>query len=85
MKKITTYSLMAFAAIGLCSVTASAQVKEDFKPAASNQQGKQYPMVNSEGVVREQISAPNANSVQLDLGSVKYDLKKDANGVWTGE
>lgn len=85
MRKITTYSLMAFAAIGLCSVTVPAQVKEDFKPAASNQQGKQYPMVNSEGVVREQISAPNANSVQLDLGGVKYDLKKDANGVWTGE
>ena len=42
-------------------------------------------MVNSQGVVREQIMAPNANSVQLDLGGVKYDLKKDANGLWTGE
>jgi enterochelin esterase-like enzyme len=85
MRKISIYSLMAFAAVGLCSVSVSAQVTEDFKPCTSNQQGKQYPMVNSQGVVREQIMAPNANSVQLDLGGVKYDLKKDANGLWTGE
>ncbi len=41
-------------------------------------------MVNSEGRVRAQISAPNANLVQLDIGGVKYDMVKDENGVWTG-
>ncbi len=60
-------------------------VVEDFEPAASNQPGQQYPMVNSEGRVRAQISATEAKLVQLDIGGVKYDMVKDENGVWTGE
>ncbi|HEY9123813.1 MAG TPA: alpha/beta hydrolase-fold protein [Bacteroidales bacterium] len=60
-------------------------VKEDFRPSSVNQPGKQYPQVNSEGRVRTSITAPEANKVQLDIGGVKYDLVKDANGVWTGE
>ena len=67
------------------AVMANAQVAEDFKPASTNQEGKQYPMVNSQRMVRAQISAPEATSVKLDIGGVKYDMKKDANGVWTGE
>ena len=67
------------------AVTASAQVTEDFKPATTNQEGHQYPMVNSQRMVRAQISAPEATSVKLDIGGVKYDLVKDENGVWTGE
>ena len=64
---------------------ASAQVAEDFKPATTNQEGHEYPMVNSQRMVRAQISAPEATSVKLDIGGVKYDMVKDANGVWTGE
>ena len=60
-------------------------VIEDFKPSAVNQEGKQFPQVNSEGRVRVQISAPEALKVQLDIGAVKYDLVKDEKGVWTGE
>jgi enterochelin esterase family protein len=73
------------AAAALVTATAGAQVTEDFKPATTNQEGKQYPMVNSQRMVRAQISAPQANSVKLDIGGVKYDMKKDENGVWTGE
>lgn len=69
----------------MASVAAMAQVTEDFKPATTNQEGKQYPMVNSQRMVRAQISAPQANSVKLDIGGVKYDMKKDDKGVWTGE
>mgnify|MGYP003302725125 FL=1 len=64
---------------------ASKAVKEDFAPCASNQPGKQYPMVNSERIVRAQLKAPNATTVKLDLAGVKYPLKRDENGVWTGE
>ncbi len=85
MQKTLFGSMLAIAAFGLVSVNLNAQVKEDFKPCTSNQSGKQYPMVNSDRVVRAQISAPDANSVKLDIGGVKYDLVKDANGVWTGE
>ena len=67
------------------AVVASAQVIEDFKPASTNQEGHEYPMVNSQRMVRAQISAPEANSVKLDIGGVKYDLVKNAEGVWTGE
>ncbi|NLV51890.1 MAG: esterase [Bacteroidales bacterium] len=80
MKKI-----FSLATVLLVAVAAGAQVTEDFKPATTNQEGKQYPMVNSQRIVRAQIMAPEANSVKLDIGGVKYDMKKDANGVWTGE
>jgi hypothetical protein len=36
---------------------------EDFKPNVTNQLGHQYPMVNSQGAVRAQLRAPQANSV----------------------
>jgi enterochelin esterase-like enzyme len=58
---------------------------EDFKPSSTNQSGKQYPQVNSEGRVRVSISAPQALKVQLDIGGARYDLIKDDKGVWTGE
>ena len=64
---------------------AVAQTTDDYKPASTNQPGKQYPQVNSEGRVRASISAPQALKVQLDIGGKKYDLVKDDKGVWTGE
>lgn len=81
MKKTLLISILAFAAFSF----ADAQVKEDFKPASTNQAGKQYPMVNSERIIRAQVTAPDATRVQFDISGVKYDLKKDENGVWTGE
>lgn len=69
----------------LVGMTAQAQVADDFRPATTNQEGKQYPMVNSQRMVRAQISAPQATSVKLDIGGVKYDMTKDERGVWTGE
>ena len=63
----------------------SKAVKEDFAPSASNQPGHQYPMVNSERIVRAQLKAPDAVTVKLDIGGVKYPMKRDADGVWTGD
>jgi enterochelin esterase-like enzyme len=57
----------------------------DFKPATSNQPGKDYPQVNSEGRVRARVVAPQAQSVLLDIGAVKYPLTKGEDGVWIGE
>ena len=61
-----------------------ADVVEDFKPATTNQGGKQYPMVNSQRMVRAQISAPKATFVGLDIAGKIYEMTKDENGVWTG-
>ncbi len=91
--------LFLFVAVAFFSMTASAQFGgqqrnqkvpsvvagvEDFKPASSNQDNKQYPMVNSERMVRAQISAPDAKEVGLDIGGKIYLMTKDENGVWTG-
>ena len=93
MKKIIL-SLMA-----LSCLTASAQFgaprenpkvpsvvadAEDFKPASTNQDNKQYPMVNSQRMVRAQIKAPEASFVGLDIAGKIYIMTKDENGVWTG-
>ena len=63
----------------------TAEPREDFVPNTSNQPGHQYPMVNSERIVRAQLKAPDAVTVKLDIGGVKYPMKRDADGVWTGD
>ena len=73
-----------FLAAALC-MSANAQVREDFVPSPNNQPGKQYPMVNSERCVRVRVEAPEAQSVKLDIGGVKYDLVKGEDGAWIGE
>lgn len=56
---------------------------EDFKPAASNQPGKQYPQVNSEGRARFRVVAPQAQSVRVpEWGGVA--LTKGEDGAWVG-
>jgi enterochelin esterase family protein len=77
-------AIMVTGGICLAQTNQSAAI-EDFRPASTNQPGKQYPQVNSEGRVRASISAPQAQKVQLDIGGVRYDLIKDDKGVWTGD
>jgi len=60
-------------------------VVDDFKPSSVNQPGKQYPQVNSERRVRARVVAPNATSVQLDIGARRYPLKKVEGNAWIGE
>lgn len=73
------------ASLLLVAFSLGAQVREDFRPAATNQPGRAYPMVNSQRIVRAQISAPDALSVKLDIGGVKYEMVKNSEGVWTGD
>lgn len=84
MKKYLSLSLWILVITSL-SGFAQTTITEDFKPASSNQPGHIYPQVNSEGRVRAQIKARDANYVQLDIGGKKYDMVKDTAGVWTGE
>lgn len=58
---------------------------DDFKPASSNQPGREYPQVNSEGRVRARIVAAQAQSVLLDIGGVRYPMTKDDDGAWVGD
>jgi enterochelin esterase family protein len=82
----TISPILALGAI-LAGQVCTAQTNEpadDWKPATSNQQGKQYPQVNSERRVRARVVAPQAGSVQLDIGGVKYPLTKGEDGAWVG-
>jgi GH35 family endo-1,4-beta-xylanase/enterochelin esterase-like enzyme len=67
------------------SMAQTTQPAGDWKPATSNQPGKRYPQVNSQGCVRVRIMAPQARSVLLDIGGVRYPLAKDGDGAWVGE
>ncbi len=78
--------VMVMSVSGIClAQSAKTSAVEDFKPATTNQPGREYPQVNSEDRVRASISAPGAQRVQLDISAVKYDLTKDKNGLWTGD
>lgn len=61
---------------------------EDFKPSALNAvvngQTRQYPEVNSQRRVRTRFVAPQAQSVQLDIGGVRYPMAKGEDGAWIG-
>ena len=83
--KSIVFGIVMLSASFVMGQTNTAQIVEDFKPSPVNQQGKLFPQVNSQGRVRARISAPQAHKVQLDIGGTKYDMIKDANGIWTGE
>ncbi len=50
--------------------------------ASTNVQGREYPKVLPDHRVIFQIHAPDAKSLQIDLGK-KYDMVKDDKGTWT--
>ena len=83
----TKLSLLALACmvLGQLCVAQTNEPADDWKPATSNQPGKQYPQVNSEGRVRARVVAPQAQSVLLDIGGVKYPLTKGEDGAWVGD
>lgn len=78
----TKLLLLAFASVlpvQFCAAQ-SDEPADDWKPATSNQQGKQYPQVNSERRVRYRIAALQAQSVRIG-GTT---LTKGDDGLWTG-
>src|SRR5689334_22939433 len=57
--------------------------KDDFKPATSNQAGRQWPQVNSERRIRFRVVAPDAKSVKVpEWGGIT--LTKGEDGAWYG-
>ena len=78
-------TLLAFASLLSCQLCL-AQDKppvDDWKPASTNQPGKEYPQVNSEGRVRFRIVAPEAQSVSCTFRDSSV-FTKGADGAWTG-
>src|SRR5947207_5404548 len=81
----TKLSLLAFASIlwGQICVAQDKAPVDDWKPAPSNQAGKQYPQVNSEGRVKFRIVAPKAQSVGVSFRD-SSPFTKDEDGAWVG-
>ena len=85
MKMKTLLFALATIALGQLGIAQTNEPADDWKPATSNQPGKQYPQVNSEGRVRARIVAPQAQSVVFEfLGGAKYPLAKGDDGAWVG-
>jgi enterochelin esterase-like enzyme len=81
----TTLSLLAIASTlwGQLCLAQSTEPANDWKPAPSNQAGKQYPQVNSEGRVKFRIVAPKAQSVGVSFRD-SSPFTKGEDGAWTG-
>ena len=76
MKKIilVTFALLSFAGISFAQLSKPT-------PATTNLDGKQYPMVNPDLSATFRVVAPEAKTVELDLGKL-YPMTKNSDGIW---
>jgi enterochelin esterase-like enzyme len=58
-------------------------ITEDFQPASTNQSGRAYPQVNSQGRVKFRIVAPEAKSVSCTFRD-STEFVKGEDGAWIG-
>ncbi len=68
---------------GLLGHAQDAAPVDDWQPAVTNQNGKEYPQVNSEGRVKFRVHAPDAKSVSCTFRD-SSEFVKDDEGYWTG-
>lgn len=60
-----------------------AGITDDFQPASTNQPGRDYPQVNSQGRVKFRIVAPDATTVGVTFRD-STEFIQDEDGAWTG-
>jgi enterochelin esterase-like enzyme len=77
--------LALFAFISMVGVYAAENKSpaDDWKPATSNQAGREYPKVNSEGRVKFRIVAPEAKNVSCTFRD-SSEFTKGEDGAWYG-
>lgn len=82
--KLSLPVLASILSVQLClAQTTNQPPVDDWKPAPSNQQGKQYPQYNSEGRVKFRIVAPEAKSVGVSFRD-SSPFAKGEDGAWYG-
>ena len=81
----TKLALITFASITFGQICAAQDnaPKDDWKPATTNQRGKEYPQVNSEGRIKFRIVAPQAQSVGVTFRD-STAFTKGEDGAWIG-
>ncbi len=67
----------------LCLAQESPPPVDDWKPASTNQKGKEYPQVNWEGRVKFRIVAPQAQNVGVSFKD-SSTFTKGEDGAWIG-
>ena len=77
---VITCSMLCFNTL---SFAQDAVPVDDWNSASTNQEGKEYPQVNSEGRVKFRINAPEATSVSCTFRD-SSEFVKDESGNWTG-
>jgi enterochelin esterase-like enzyme len=79
MRLLLTLSILS---AGFCC----AQAVDDSQPPSSNVMGAQYPRISSDLRATFRLRAPDAKTVQVQVGADQkhYDLEKGADGTWTG-
>ncbi len=60
-----------------------AGITDDFKPATTNQTGKEYPQVNSQGRIKFRVVALEANSIATTFRE-STEFVKGEDGAWIG-
>ena len=70
----------------LACVPLWSQASDEGKPASSNVMGAQYPKIHSDLSATFRLRAPDAKTVQVQVGAdpKHYDLTKGEDGTWTG-
>lgn len=82
MKSKTMIVCVALVSLRLLNAQTN-EPANDWKPAPTNQGGKEYPQVNSEGRVKFRIVAPEAKSVGCTFRD-SSEFKKGEDGAWYG-
>jgi enterochelin esterase-like enzyme len=81
--KLSLFTLASLASCQLCLAQDNSAPTDDWKPAPTNQKGKEYPQVNSEGRVKFRIVAPQAQSVGVSFRD-SSTFTKGEDGAWIG-
>lgn len=82
-----TKLIILLSGLFVSNMLSAQSLKEDFKPAVTNQPGQIFPQVNSQGYARFKIHAPKADSVRVSLGlggGSGTVLQKQNDGFFTG-
>ena len=75
---------LSFIAVCLLALsTATAQTLPEGTPAQTNVPEMKYPCVDNSSRATFKIKAPEAQNVQVDICGKKWQMTKDAEGVWS--
>ena len=83
MKKTQSMFVLTSLLFGQLVLAQDQAPADDWKPASSNQPGRDYPQVNSEGRVKFRIVAPEASSVGCTFRD-SSEFTKGEDGAWYG-